>query len=70
MITRLMIELTDRERAALQFLAERELRGLREQARYLIIQSLMTEKSLPAALISNIPTPPTIQTKESGHAAK
>lgn len=43
MLTRLTIELSEKERAALQRQAERDLRGLREQARYLIIRGLAAE---------------------------
>lgn len=43
MLTRLTIELSEKERAALQRQAERDLRGLREQARYLIIRGLASE---------------------------
>lgn len=41
--TRLLIELSDLERTALEKMAARELRGLRDQARWLIVRGLETE---------------------------
>jgi hypothetical protein len=39
-MTRLMIYLSEDERVALQLMAEREVRGLRDQARLLVRQEL------------------------------
>lgn len=43
MMTKLTVFLSDQERAILQAMAERDMRGLREQARYLIVKALTAE---------------------------
>lgn len=50
---RVIVNLTEQEWQALLRMAERELRGLREQARYLIIQGLAAEITT-----ANPPAPP------------
>ncbi len=42
-MTRIIVYLSERELEALQRLAERDLRGLREQARFLIVRGLAAE---------------------------
>ncbi len=48
MLTKLTLTLTNEERSALQTIAQREMRGLKEQVRYMLCEEVRKQNLLPA----------------------
>jgi hypothetical protein len=48
MLTKLTLTLTSEERSALQVIAQREMRGLKEQIRYMLCEEVRKRDLLPA----------------------
>jgi hypothetical protein len=48
MLTKLTLTLTSEERKALQIIAQREMRGLKEQIRYMLCEEARKRDLLPA----------------------
>ncbi len=64
MLTRLVIVLDNQERAALQVMAEREMRGLKDQARYLLREAASQRGLLPTKTTLEVTHDPKDDQKE------